>query len=59
MANKKVKTKKYVSCERCEKNNWDTPEFWGCPRGSCEIEIEGTIIISKKLIKTKPDGNKI
>jgi hypothetical protein len=49
MKNKKVKEKEYVVCDRCEDNNWDKPKFWGCPRGSCDAEVRGTIKITKEL----------
>ncbi len=39
----------YVVCERCERNNWDEPFFWGCPRGSCDVEDKGIITITREL----------
>lgn len=43
MEHAKQKEKEYLVCESCNKNNWDDPEFWGCPRGNgmdCEVEIK-------------------
>lgn len=34
----------YIECPRCNVNNFDKPEFWGCPRGSCEVEVKGTLL---------------
>lgn len=41
----------YIECERCNKNNWDDPEFWGCPRGFCEAETRGIIVKKLKIKK--------
>jgi hypothetical protein len=48
----KIETIEYLVCEKCNKNNRDDPEFWGCPRGGgldCEVEVKGTIIKKLKL----------
>ena len=48
------KKEAYLVCERCNKNNWDTPSFWGCPRGcgiDCEATVKGTITTKLKLKK--------
>ena len=51
----KAKNKKqeidYIVCDRCEQNNWDDPDFWGCPRGFCEAETKGKIIRKLKIKK--------
>jgi len=49
----KVKTKRYLTCSRCKNNNFDDPTFWGCPRGSCEANYEGTIATTLILDKKK------
>ena len=53
MSKTKQKEIDYLECKACNKNNWDDPEFWGCPRGNgmdCEAEVKG-IIITKLEIK--------
>lgn len=43
---KKTKTSSWRAlwvCPRCSKDNIDDPYFVGCARGSCEVEIEGTV----------------
>jgi hypothetical protein len=47
----KVEKKHYVECPRCEKNNFDDPDFWGCPRGSCEAENKGILVITTEVLK--------
>jgi hypothetical protein len=47
----KVKVDVYIECPRCNKNNFDTPEFWGCPRGSCEVKVKGEIVSTLEINK--------
>jgi len=49
-----MKTEDYIECPRCDKNNWNKPEFQGCPRGSCEVEIKGSILYTKVLTIDEP-----
>ena len=49
MSTRKMKTVDYVECPRCKTNNFDDPTFWGCPRGSCEVEVKGTILYTTIL----------
>ena len=49
----KQKKKVYIECKRCSKNNWDSSKFWGCPRGGCEVEDKGKIVIVKTLNKNE------
>jgi hypothetical protein len=48
---KKQLEKEYLECPRCKLNNFDEPEFWGCPRGSCETEAKGTLITTIEVVK--------
>lgn len=43
----------FWECDRCKENNWEDPEFWGCPRGGCDVEKKGEITITRELKLTK------
>lgn len=47
----KVKNKDYFECERCEINSLTKGRMCPCPRGGCEAELKGKIVITTTLIK--------
>ena len=47
----------YVVCERCNENNFDNPEFWGCPSGSCGVDVKGRLITTKRVIVPNKIGD--
>lgn len=54
---RRITTKNLAGCERCNKNmdlNEEIdPEFWGCPRGGCDVMIVGKI--TTDIILTFPE----
>lgn len=54
MTKRTMKQEQYIECPRCKLNNLDTPTFDGCPRGSCEVEVKGTLLHTTVLILDEP-----
>jgi len=54
MENKqKTETIDYFECERCNHSSENIENLMcPCPRGSCEAEFMGKVIITRKIIKT-------
>ncbi len=44
-----VKKKDYWVCDRCEINSKTKDRMIPCPRGGCEADVKGEIIITEEL----------
>lgn len=44
----KIIEKPYFECKRCDKNSFKD-EWCPCPRGGCEAENKGKIVIEKRV----------
>lgn len=48
---KRINYKSFVSCKRCEKDNFKDPSFESCGRFRCEVEESGRIIETREVLK--------
>lgn len=45
----KVKKKKYFACDSCKINSLTKGRMIPCPRGGCDAEVRGEIIITTEV----------
>lgn len=53
-----TQTYDYYECERCKINTETKGRMCPCPRGSCDAELKGKVMITKSIFFNNPPNNR-